>query len=152
MPGYLILPEEACDWSGDQPGKVRLHPTRLNLFDLIRAFEQDPFPYTARTPGVCLITLDDLLVQTKQLEDPNETRDWPFLQDIRRRLRAVANDVSNMGTIHVPIRLPLNLGAAGQLYLHYTGRRIPLWRIFGCHPTISSVDRHETYQYTATLS
>ena len=152
MPGYLILPEEATDWSSDRPGKVRLHPTRLGLFDLVRQFQQDPFPFGFTSPGVCLTNLDDLLVQMKHLEDPNDPRDWPEMQAIHRRLRASANEVSNMPTIHVPIRLPLVLGASGHLFIHYTGKRIPLWRIFGPHPTISSVDRHPTYQFTATLS
>ena len=31
MAGYLVLPEEACDWNGTQPGKVKLNPIRLGL-------------------------------------------------------------------------------------------------------------------------
>ena len=67
MAGYLVLPVEACDWSGSQTGKVKLHPTRLGLADLVRQLEQDPFPYTRRSPGLCLFGLDDFLVQMNQL-------------------------------------------------------------------------------------
>src|SRR5262245_12062106 len=102
MAGYLVLPEEACDCSGSQPNKVKPNPTRLGLADLVRQFEQDPFPFSRLSPGICLYGLDEMFVQLKQLEDVNETRDWPFLQEMRRRLRAVASEVNNMGLIHVP--------------------------------------------------
>ncbi len=152
MPGYLILPDEAYDWSGDQPGKVRPNPTRLGLFDLIRALEQDPFPYDRRSPGICLIGLDELLVNMGQLEDPNETRDWPELAKIHRRLRAVSNEVSNMAAIHVPIRHQLVLGAGNHLFALYAGKRIPLWRLFGCNPSFDTVAGHRTYLYGENLS
>src|SRR5437879_13455845 len=99
MPGYLVLPEEACDWNGTQPGKVKPHPIRLGLFDLVRQFEQDPFPFRRGSPGVCLLRLDESLALLGILEDPNEMQDWPFLQEVRRRLRAVANGVNDMGVI-----------------------------------------------------
>ncbi len=152
MAGYLVLPDEACDWTGNQSGKVRPNPIRLGLFDLVRQFEQDPFPFRRDSPGVCLFGLDELLAQMNQLEDQNETRDWPFLQQVHRRLRAVANDVSNIGAIHVPIRHPLILGADNQLYARYAAKRIPLWRLFGSHPQIASEGVHETYFFGETLS
>jgi hypothetical protein len=152
MAGYLILPDEACDWSGDQRGKVKPNPTRLGLADLVRQFEQDPFPFNYRSPGICLYGLDEMLVQMNQLEGMNENRDWPFLQDMRRRLRAVSNEVSNMGTIHVPIRHALVLGAGKRLFVHYAGKRIPLWRLFGSNPDISSEAGLETYFYGVNLS
>ena len=68
-----------------------------------------------------------------------------FFSEMRKRLRAVANDVANMGTIHVPIRHALSLGAGNQLYVRYAGKRIPLWRLFGCHPEIGSEAGHPTY-------
>ena len=152
MAGYLVLSEEACAWSGNQPGKVQLNPTRLGLIDLVRQFEQDPFPFTRRSPGVCLFGLDEFLVQMEQLEDVNDNRDWPFLQEIRRRLRAVANEVSNIGVIHVPIRHALVLGAGNHLYARYAGKRIPLWRLFGSNPAIGSEAGHETYLFGENLS
>src|SRR6185295_14786952 len=124
MAGYLVLPEEACDWSGTQSGKVKPNPTRLGLTDLVRQFEQDPFPFNRRSPAVCLYGLDEFLVQMSQLEDVNENREWPFLQTTRSRLRAVSNEVSNMGTIHVPIRHSLVLGAGKHLFVRYAGKRI----------------------------
>jgi hypothetical protein len=152
MAGYLVLPEEACDWSGSQSGKVKPNPTRLGLADLVRQFEQDPFPFNRLSPGVCLYGLDEMLVQMGQLEDVNENREWPFLQDMRRRLRAVSNDVSNMGTIHVPIRHSLLLGAGKHLFVRYAGKRIPLWRLFGSNPDIGCEDGLETYLYGVNLS
>lgn len=152
MAGYLVLPEEACDWTGTQPGKVKLNPTRLGLFDLVREFEQNPFPFDRRSSGVCLVALDELLAQMKQLEDQNEVCEWPFLQQVRKRLAAVANEVSNMSTIQVPIRHPLILGAGNQLYARYAAKRIPLWRLFGSHPQIASEGVHETYFFGETLS
>ena len=152
MAGYLVLPEEACDWNGTQPGKVKLNPIRRGLVDLVREFEQDPFPFRRGSPGVCLYGLDEFLVQMSVLEDANEPRDWSLLHDMRKGLRAVANDVANMGTIHVPIRHVLSLGAGNQLYVRYAGKRIPLWRLFGCHPEIGSEAGHPTYLFGETLS
>lgn len=152
MAGYLVLPEEACDWSGNQPGKVKPNPTRLGLADLVRQFEQEPFPYDRRSQGVCLYGLDEMLVQMNQLEDVNEEREWPFLQDMRRRLCKVANEVSNMRTIHVPIRHGLQLGAGKHLFVRYAGKRIPLWRLFGSNPDIGSEAGLETYLYGVSLS
>lgn len=152
MAGYLVLPVEACDWSGNQTGKVKLHSTRLGLADLVRQLEQDPFPFHRRSPGLCLFGLDEFLVQMNQLEDVNETREWPFLQEIHLRLRAVSNEVSNIGTIHVPIGRPLVLGADKHLFVPSAGKRIPLWRLFGAHPDISSEAGFETYLYGPNLS
>jgi len=152
MPGYLILPDEAYDWSGDQPGKVRANSIRLGLFDLVRAFEQEPFPYDRRSPGICLVGLDELLVQMNQLEDPTAPQEWPVLGQIHERLRAFSNEVANMAAIHVPIRHTLVLGADNRLFTHYAGKRIPLWRLFGCHPSFSSEMGHRTYLYGENLS
>lgn len=153
MAGYLVLPAEACDWTdSQQPGKVKLNPTRLGLADLVRQFEQDPFPFDRRSPGVCLYGLDEMLVLMNQLEDVNEVRDWPFLQEMHRRLRAVSNNVSNMGTIHVPIKHSLLLGADKHLFVRYAGKRIPLWRLFGSNPDIDSVGGFPTYGYGVNLS
>lgn len=152
MPGYLVLPDEAYDWGGDQPEKVRANTTRLGLYDLIRAFEQDPFPFDRRSAGICLIGLDELLVNMGQLEDPNETQDWPELQDLRRRLRRVANEVSGIATIHVPIRYQLRLGASNHLFAQYAGKRIPLWRLFGSNPTLNIEAGQRTYLYSENLS
>src|ERR1700722_12911672 len=110
MPGYLIIPEEACEWNDLQPEKVTLHSIRLGLFDLLREFDQVPFPFN-RTTGVCLYGLDDLLERMNVQEDANESRNWPFLSDVRRRLGVVANEVFRMQSIHVPIRRKLVLGA-----------------------------------------
>jgi len=131
---------------------VKPNPIRRGLFDLVREFEQVPFPFTRASPGVCLYGLDDLLAQMDQLEDVNETCDWPFLQDIRKRLRAVANEVSNIGTIHVPIRHALYMGADKHVFVRYAGKRIPLWRLFGSNPSIGSEAGHETYLFGENLS
>lgn len=152
MPGYLVLPDDACDWYGGQPGKITPNPFRFGIFDLIRQFEQYPFPFHRRSPAVCLCGLDELLIQMEQLESMDETRDWPFIQGIRARLRAVANDVSNMGTIHVPIRHPLCLGANKHLFANYAGKRIPLWRLFGSNPVIGSESGQATYLFGENLS
>ncbi len=152
MAGYLVLREEACVWSGNQPGKVQLNPIRFGLIDLVRQFEQDPFPYNRRSQGVCLFGLDELLAQMEQLEGVNDNRDWPFLQEMRWRLRAVSNEVSNMGTVHVPIRHELWLAAGNHLFARYAGKRIPLWRLFGSNPLIGSESGHATYHFGENLS
>jgi hypothetical protein len=152
MAGYLVLPEEACVWSGNRPGKVQLNPIRFGLIDLVRQFEQDPFPFNRRSQGVCLFGLDELLVQMEQLESVNDNRDWPFLQEMRRRLRVVSNEISNMGTIHVPIRHELWLAAGNHLFARYAGKRIPLWRLFGSNPLIGSESSHATYLFGENLS
>jgi len=152
MAGYLVLPEEACAWSANQTGKVQLNPIRFGLIDLVRQFEQNPFPYSRRSQGVCLFGLDELLVQMEQLESVNDNHDWPFLQEMRRRLRAVSNEVSNMGTIHVPIRHELWLAAGNHLFARYAGKRIPLWRLFGSNPLIGSEAGHATYLFGENLS
>ncbi len=152
MAGYLVLPEEACDWSGTQSGRVNPNPTRLGLADLVRQLEQDPFPFSRRSPGLCLFGLDEFLVRMNQLEDVNETREWPFLQKIHTRLRAVSNEVSNIGVIHVPIGRPLVLGADKRLFVLYAGKRIPLWRLFGSNPDISGEAGLESYLYGPNLS
>ena len=152
MAGYLVLPEEACDWTGTQPGKVKPNPIRFGLVDLVRQFEQDPFPFSRATPAVCLFGLDEFLAKMEQLEDWNDSKDWPFLQQMRKRLHAASNEVCNMGVIHVPIRHDLVLGAGNHLFARYAGKRIPLWRLFGSNPTIGSEAGHQTYFYAETLS
>jgi hypothetical protein len=152
MAGYLVLPEEACDWSGNQPDKIKPNPTRFGLADLVRQFEQVPFPFSRLTPGVCLHGLDAFLIELKLLEDVNETRDWLFLQQMRRRLCAVAGEVNNMSTIQVPIRHSLVLGDGNHLFVNYAGKRIPLWRLFGSNPDIGSEGGFKTYFYGVNLS
>jgi hypothetical protein len=71
---------------------------------------------------------------------------------MRLRLRAVSNEVSNIGVIHVPIRHDLVLGAGNHLYARYAGKRIPLWRLFGSNPTIGNEGVHPTYLYGENLS
>lgn len=88
----------------------------------------------------------------EQLESINDNRAWPFLQEMRRRLCAVSNEVSNMGTIHVPIRHDLWLAADNHLFARYAGKRIPLWRLFGSNPVIGSESGHATYLFGENLS
>ncbi|MCE0498492.1 MAG: hypothetical protein LV481_11160 [Methylacidiphilales bacterium] len=152
MAGYLVFPEEVCDWSGNVPGKIPLNPVRMGLFDLIREFEQDPFPFDRRSPGLALIRLDELMVHLGCMEGQAENLDWPVLADFHRRLRAVAQEVSNMGVIHVPVSCHLDLGGGNQLYARYTGKRIPLWRLFGANPTLGNVGGHTTYLFGDNLS
>ena len=152
MAGYLIIPEEAAIWNGSQPGRVTLHSARLGLFDLLREFEQVPFPFD-RATGVCLYGLDDLLERMNVQEDANESRDWPFLQGVRKRLSVVANDVFRMQLIHVPVRRPLRLGAENKLYAYQTtGKRIPLWRLFGANPQMKDIGSHVAYEFGESLS
>jgi len=149
--GYLIVPEEACDWSGNQSGKLVPNPIRLGLFDLIREFDQDPFPFSA-TSRLCLIRLDDLLVQLGILEAQSEDLTWPLLAEVRRKLAAVANEVNVMPTIHVPIGHSLVLGGNNRLFVNYAWKRIPLWRIFGSKPSVDGIAGKTSYQYAPTLS
>ena len=58
MAGYLVFHSAA---------PVKLNPVHLGLFDLIREFEQDPFPFT-RSQGLTLAGLDDLLNLLDQKE------------------------------------------------------------------------------------
>lgn len=152
MSGYLIVPDDCCSWSGGEPGKLTPHPIRLGLFDLLREFEQSPFPYDRRSPGVTLIRLDLLLAEMGVLEPINETLEHPFLIAIKLRLKAVAGEVNNMPTIHIPIACALDHGGSGHLYARYAGKRIPLWRLFGTNPSIDSIDGKATYSYGVNLS
>lgn len=152
MAGYLIVPDSCCDWSGNQSGKLVPNPIRLGLFDLIREFEQEPFPYDRRSQGVCLIRLDELLIGLNILEPLAENQDWPFMTAMKRRLKAVANDISNMGIIHVPISCQLDLGGGNHLYARYANKRIPLWRLFGANPHVGSIDGSTTYLFGENLS
>jgi hypothetical protein len=152
MAGYLVVPDDACDWSGSQPEKLKPNPVRLGLFDLIRELEQVPFPYDRRSQGVCLLRLDELLAGMGILELQTDNQEWPFLITVKRRLRAVANEVSNMGVIHVPISCQLDLGGSNHLYARYAGKRIPLWRLFGSNPGINSIAGCQTYLFSETLS
>mgnify|MGYP001025345645 CR=1 FL=1 len=151
MAGYLVLPETACVSEGSPRTKVALNPIRLGLFDLLREFEQDPFPFNRSGPGVCLLCLDEFLAQMRITEALGENRDWPFLTQVKRRLKTVANDVSNMGIIHVPIRRELDLGGDNRLYARSGPRRIPLWRLFGSNPAIRMVDGFAAYEYGENL-
>ena len=152
MPGYLVLPEEACDWSSNQSGKVKLNPMRLGLTDLVRQFEQDPFPFTRTSAAITLVSLDEFLVQMDQLESVNENAEWPFLNKMHQRLRKVANEVETIGTIHVPIRHELWLAADDHLFVRYAGKRVPLWRVFGPHPAIQTYGKFPGYHFGVNLS
>lgn len=152
MSGYLVIPDACCAWSGDEAGLITPHPIRLGLLDLLREFEQVPFPYDRRSPGLTLMRLDVLLAEMGVLEPLHETLDQPFLTAVKRRLKAVAGEVNNMPTIHVPIACALDHGGSGQLYAKYAGKRIPLWRLFGTNPTIDSIDGKATYLYGVNLS
>jgi len=152
MAGYLVIPQEACDWSATTPGKLPLNPHRLGLFDLIREFEQEPFPFDRRSPGVALIRLDELLINMGCLEAQNENLDHSILTNLHRRLRQVADEVAKMGDIHVPMSCQLDLGGGNELFARYAGKRIPLWRLFGPHPTIQTVDGRTAYHFGVNLS
>jgi hypothetical protein len=152
MPGYLVIPEEACDLSGNMSGKVKLNPMRLGLTDLIRQFEQDPFPFTRSSSAIALIGLDEFLVQMDQLESVNDNAESPFLLTMHQRLRKVSNEVGNIGTIHIPIRHELWLAAGNRLFIRYAGKRIPLWRLFGSHPTIETYGKFPAYHFGVNLS
>jgi hypothetical protein len=71
---------------------------------------------------------------------------------MKRRLKAVANDVSNMGVIHVPVSCQLDLGGGNHLYARYAGKRIPLWRLFGANPHLGSIGGCATYLFGENLS
>lgn len=145
MAGYLVFAEGTIE---------RVNPVRLGLFDLVREFEQSPFPYDRRSPGVTLYGLDETLIQMNQVEGLAETRDQPFLAEVRRRLVAVSNEVAGMGVIHVPIRRNLSLGGDRHLYVMPStgGKRVPLWRLFGSNPTIGEVNGQPTYMFGENLS
>ena len=145
MAGYLVFAEGTIE---------RVTPVRLGLFDLVREFEQSPFPYDRRSPGLTLYGLDETLVLMNQIESQHETRDHPFLAEVRRRLNAVANAVAGMGLIHVPIRRNLSLGGDRHLFVMLStgGKRVPLWRLFGSNPTIGEVGSQPTYLYGESLS
>jgi len=145
MAGYLVFAEGTIE---------KVNPVRSGLLDLVREFEQVPFPYDRRSPGVTLAGLDEALILMNQVESQHETRDHPFLAEVRRRLNAVANDVARMGLIHVPIRRSLSLGGDKHLYVMLStgGKRVPLWRLFGSNPTLGEVDGQPTYLYGESLS
>jgi len=132
---------------------VKLNSIRLGLFDLMREFEQNPFPFRRGSSGLCLYGLDELLFSLGILEERNEVKEWGLLLTVKKRLKASANNVSNMAMIHVPIARKLVLEAENRLYaMTSAGKRIPLWRIFGCNPTLDSVEDHRTFSYGENLS
>ncbi len=144
MGGYLVFQRDA---------PVKLNSIQLGLFDLMREFEQDPFPFRRGSPGLCLCGLDELLFSLGILEERNEVKEWDLLLTVKKRLKASANNVSNMAVIHVPIARKLVLEAENRLYaMTSAGKRIPLWRIFGCNPTLDSVEGHATWSYGENLS
>ena len=58
-----------------------------------------------------------------------------------------------MQPIHVPIRRTLVLGAENKLYAHQTtGKRIPLWRLFGTNPLVREIGPHVAYEFGESLS
>lgn len=151
MASYLVLPRNAFNWNGVEPLKVRPHEHRYGIFDFLREVEKDEFPFDRSTP-LCIDRLDEFLIEAGCLEGRDEDKEWPLLQDIHRRLVAVANEISHCGTIQVPISYGLELGAGGRLYVSYTGKRVPLWRIFGQHPSDQAVGGHHGYSFAVTLS
>jgi len=65
----------------------------------------------------------------------------------------LANDVFRMQPIHVPIRRKLVLGAENKLYAHQTtGKRIPLWRLFGTNPLVREIGPYVAYEFGESLS
>jgi len=144
MAGYLVF-------HTDTP--VKVNPIHLGLFDLLREFEQDPFPFT-RAQALTLTGLDDLLTLLDQNEGIHESRPLDFLRQIRRRLGSCAEEVSRLGLIHVPLRMRLDLGADGQLFATYNrlNKRIPLWQLFGSTPVIKESEGHPLYEFGESLS
>ena len=66
---------------------------------------------------------------------------------------SVLNAVCKAGTVHVPVRRKLVLGAENKLYAYQsTGKRIPLWRLFGANPVIRDVNGHVAYAFGENLS
>jgi len=144
MAGYLVFHTTA---------PVKLNPVHLGLFDLIREFGQDPFPFS-RAQGLTLAGLDDLLNLLDQKEGLNETKDLEFMRGMRRRLGSCAGEVSRLGLIHVPLHMKLDLGAEGRLYATYNklNQRIPLWQLFGSNPSIRESGGHRLYEFGESLS
>ena len=144
MAGYLVFHSTT---------PVKLNPVHLGLFDLIREFEQDPFPFT-RSQGITLTGLDELLNLLDQKEGLNEDKSLALMRNMRRRLSSCAGEVSRLGLIHVPIQMKLDLGANGQLYATYNklNQRIPLWQLFGSNPQIGESGGHPVYEFGESLS
>lgn len=151
MASYLVLPYTALDWNDDRPEKVRVNDHRYGIYDLLREFESEPFPFT-RATALCLTGIDELLIQLEVIDPADHDREWPVLREIHRRLVAAAHEVSNLGVIQVPIRYPMELLSDQRLVVNYTGRRVPLWRIFGTHPDVDKVTGHAAYSYGVNLS
>ena len=144
MAGYLVFHTDA---------PVKVNPIHLGLFDLLREFEQDPFPFT-RAQALTLTGLDDLLTQLEQNEGIHEAKPLDFLRQIRRRLSSCAEEVSRLGLIHVPLHLKLDFGDAGQLFASYNrlNRRIPLWQLFGSNPVVREAGGIPLYEFGESLS
>ena len=151
MASYLVLPSKAFNWSGREPEKVRVNEHRFGILDFLREIEEEPFPFHRGTP-LCIEKLDEFLIESGHLEKPGEDRDWPLLHTIHQKLVAVANDVAGLGNIQVPITYDLVLGAGGRLYVQYTGKQVPLWRIFGQHPADFETTGCNGYSFAETLS
>ena len=144
MAGYLVFQQDV---------RVTVNPIRLGLFDLVREFEQDPFPFHS-PQRLTLTGLDDLLVLMNATEEMTEPRTIPLLLEMRRKLARAANEVARLGDIHVPIRLEMHCGAEDKLYVKFRmmTKRIPLWQLFGCHPTIREVEGRQCFHFGVTLS
>jgi hypothetical protein len=144
MAGYLVFHSST---------PVKLNPIHLGLFDLVREFEQDPFPFS-RAQGLTLTGLDDLLDLLDQKEGLNENRPLDLMRNMRRRLSSCAEEVSRLGLIHVPLHMKPDLGADGQLYATYNrlNKRIPLWQLFGSNPSIRESGGHRLYEFGESLS
>ena len=78
-PKPLALDRTSVVWQGDLDGMLGRRMIRVLVpysktlyfvdyggqqrgmsYDFIRAFEQEPFPFDRRSPGICLIGLDEL--------------------------------------------------------------------------------------------
>ncbi len=133
MSGYLVLPRQALTVHG---GSVPAAPTVIALFDFLREIEQEPFPFASRTQ-LCLTGLDELLLMlgcTNQRAGNNELE---LLQSYKRRLRNAAVEIGTLADIQVPVAFDLILGGENELSAKHTTRElVPLWRLFGNHPTI----------------
>jgi hypothetical protein len=144
MAGYLVF---------NSTTPVKLNPVHLGLFDMVREFEQDPFPFN-RSQGLTLTGLDELLNLMDQKEGLNENKNMELMRNMRRRLSSCAGEVSRLGLIHVPIQMKLDLGAEGRLYATYNklNQRIPLWQLFGSNPQIRESGGHPVYEFGESLS
>lgn len=94
-----------------------------------------------------------------RIENGKRIREVRFSDPIYTNTRPCAGlfaqsskDLTHMGLIHVPIAFKLDLGGDNHLYAHYTGKRIPLWRLFGANPTIRTINGQAVFEFGENLS